>query len=76
VTRIVAFFAVLAAVALPGTAAAQSDVPPGPPLTTGGDDTVVLHCNALGFDGFVGAIVVNRNGEHGSCRFVPVTPVI
>lgn len=54
-------------------APAVADTPPtpGPPLTTGGDDTTVLHCNALGIPGFVGAIVINRNGEFGSCRFVP-----
>jgi hypothetical protein len=67
-TRTVVLIAALAAPALlAGPAAAE---PPGPPMTTGGDGTTVLHCNALGLPGFVGAIVVNRNGEFGSCRFV------
>lgn len=68
-TRTVVLIAALAAPALlAGPAGAEP--PPGPPLTTGGDGTTVLHCNALGLPGFVGAIVVNRNGEFGSCRFV------
>ena len=71
-TRTVTLLATFAGAAvLPGAAAAQSDLPPGPPLTSGSGGTVVLHCNALGLEGFVGAIVINRNGEFGSCRFVP-----
>lgn len=71
-TRTVTLLAALAASAVwPAAAAAHADVPPGPPLTSGGGGTVVLHCNALGIEGFVGAIVINRNGEFGSCRFVP-----
>jgi hypothetical protein len=66
-TRTVTFIAGIAVTLLmsqPALAASS-----GPPLTTGGDHTTVLHCNALGFPGFVGAIVTNPNGEFGSCHF-------
>ena len=67
----VVLMAALAAGALTAApAAAETDRPPGPPLISGGDGTMVLHCNALGIEGFVGAIVVNRNGEFGFCHFV------
>lgn len=71
-TRIVGLTAALlaAAAAGAGPAAAETGVPGGPPLTSGGDDTIVLHCSALSSDHFVGAIVVNRNGEFGYCHFV------
>ena len=70
-TRIVSFMATVAAtLLLAGPAAAEKPEDTGPPLTTGGDMTSVLHCNALGLPGFVGAIVVNRNGESGFCHFV------
>jgi hypothetical protein len=69
--RIVSFTAAIAAtLLLAGPAAAERPAGTGPPLTSGGDTTMVLHCNALGLPGFVGAIVVNRNGESGFCHFV------
>ena len=68
--RIVAPMVGIAALLLAGQAAAETPVETGPPLTSGGDGTVVLHCNALGLPGFVGAVVVNPNGEFGGCHFV------
>ena len=70
-TRIVAPMGVVAATLLVvGPAAAEKPAETGPPLTSGGDGTMVLHCKALGLPGFVGAVVVNRNGEFGRCHFV------
>jgi hypothetical protein len=66
ITVTVTAFALLA-----GPAAADPALPQGPPVTSGGDGTLVLHCNAIGLPGFVGAIVINRNGEFGRCHFVP-----
>ena len=51
----------------PAVAANSGPVGGGPPLTSGGPKTTVLHCKALGA-GLTGVVVVNPNHEIGACK--------
>jgi hypothetical protein len=72
--RIISVLAVVAAMvavmAVPAFAKNSQDQPPGPPLFSGGNSTLVVHCNSEEFGGTRGVVVFNKNDvKFNNCDF-------